>query len=237
MSLDVVFSRWLGAGPRGVDLVPCTRRSDNGSGLGIEAQRAAVARHITTRYGGEHTCVAEVIEVESGKKNDRPRLAEALALCRLHNAVLIIAKLDRLARNVAFVSRLMEEGVEFVACDFPEANRLTVHILAAVAEHEREMISVRTKAALAAAKARGQRLGNPRNLKHHDEGRAKGCAVVRANAAERARDLLPTIEAAQSAGATSLRQLAVFLNGRGIPTARGGAWSANQVRRVLARLA
>lgn len=163
----------------------------------------------------------------------RPRLAEALALCRLHNAVLIIAKLDRLARNVAFVSRLMEEGVEFVACDFPEANRLTVHILAAVAEHEREMISVRTKAALAAAKARGQRLGNPRNLKHHDEGRAKGCAVVRANAAERARDLLPTIEAAQSAGATSLRQLAVFLNGRGIPTARGGAWSANQVRRVL----
>ena len=94
--------------------------------------------------------VAEVIEVESGKRNDRPKLAEALRLCRLHKAMLVIAKLDRLARNVHFVSSLMESGAEFVAVDFPQANRLTVHIMAAVAEHEAAMISARTRAALAA---------------------------------------------------------------------------------------
>src|SRR3712207_3006231 len=116
------------------------------SGLGLEAQREAVHRHLN---GGSWQLVAEVIEVESGKRNDRPKLAEALRLCRIHKATLIIAKLDRLARNVAFISNLMESGVEFTAVDFPQANRLTVHILAAVAEHEREMISQRTVAALA----------------------------------------------------------------------------------------
>jgi DNA invertase Pin-like site-specific DNA recombinase len=110
--------------------------------------------------------MAEVVEVESGKKNDRPRLAEALRLCRLHGAVLIIAKVDRLARNIAFISNLMGSGVEFTAVDFPQANRLTVHILAAVAEHEREMISRRTKDALAAAKARGKKLGGNRGKVH-----------------------------------------------------------------------
>ena len=124
------------------------------SGLGLEAQQEAV-RGFTK--GGE--IVAEVIEVESGKRNDRPKLAEALRLCRLHKAMLVIAKLDRLARNVNFVSSLMESGAEFVTVDFPQANRLTVHVMAAVAEHEAAMISARTKAALAAAKARllGQR--------------------------------------------------------------------------------
>src|ERR1700733_2809276 len=126
------------------------------SGLGLEAQREAVASYLN---GGRWSLVQEVVEVESGKRNDRPAIAEALRLCRLHRAILIIAKLDHLARNVHFISSLMESGVEFVAVDFPQANRLTVHILAAVAEHEASMISTRTKAALGAAKARGVELG------------------------------------------------------------------------------
>lgn len=127
------------------------------SGLGLEAQRAAVAAYVAGR-----PVLGEFVEVESGRKDDRPQLAAALALCRQRRAVLVIAKLGRLARSVAFISNLMASGVEFVAADMPQANRLTVHILAAVAEHEREMIAQRTKAALAAAKARGTRLGNPR---------------------------------------------------------------------------
>src|SRR4051812_13399101 len=126
------------------------------SGLGLEAQREAVRSFLD---GGSWMLTAEVTEVESGKRNDRPELDRALGLCRLYGATLIVAKLDRLARNVAFISKRMESGV-----DFPQANRLTVHILAAVAEHEAAMISQRTKAALAAAKARGIKLGNPANL-------------------------------------------------------------------------
>ena len=128
-------------------------------GLGMEAQREAVTRFLVThgQLAGEFT------EVESGKKHtNRPQLTAALAECRKHRAVLVIAKLDRLARNVHFISGLMNSDVEFVAVDMPTANRLTIHILAAVAEHERELISQRTKAALAAAKARGTALGNPR---------------------------------------------------------------------------
>jgi DNA invertase Pin-like site-specific DNA recombinase len=129
------------------------------SGLGLWAQRAAAAGFLN---GGDWTLVQEVLEVESGKRNDRPALATALKLCRKHRATLVIAKLDRLARNVAFISNLMESGVEFVAVDMPQANRFVVHILAAVAEQEAEAISKRTKAALAAAKARGTKLGGRR---------------------------------------------------------------------------
>jgi DNA invertase Pin-like site-specific DNA recombinase len=128
------------------------------TGLGMEAQRDAVARYVQSR--GQ--IVAEFIEVESGKRHtNRPQLLAALVECRKRRAVLLIARLDRLARNVAFIANLMDSDVEFVAVDMPHANRLTIHILAAVAEHEREMISQRTKAALAAAKARGKKLGNP----------------------------------------------------------------------------
>src|ERR671910_966338 len=129
------------------------------SGLGLEAQREAVQSFLN---GGSWTLAAEVTEVESGKRNDRPELDRALGLCRLYGATLVVAKLDRLARNVTFISKLMESGVDFVAVDFPQANRLTVHILAAVAEHEAAMISARTKAALAAAKARGVQVGGDR---------------------------------------------------------------------------
>ena len=127
-------------------------------GLGMDAQREAVARFMA----GKGDLAAQFIEVESGRKDNRPQLLAALAECRKRRAVLVIAKLDRLARNVRFISGLMNSDVEFVAVDMPSANRLTIHILAAVAEHEREMISQRTKAALAAAKARGTKLGNPR---------------------------------------------------------------------------
>src|SRR5215207_6050100 len=125
------------------------------SGLGLEAQRQSVAEHVN----GHGVLLAEYVEIESGRRSDRPQLSAALAHARATGATLIVAKLDRLARNVAFIAALMDAGVEFVACDMPMANRLTVHVLAAVAEHEAAMISARTKAALTAAKARGVKLG------------------------------------------------------------------------------
>lgn len=205
------------------------------SGLGLDAQQEAVRSYLN---GGNWQLVAEVTEVESGKRNDRPKLAEALRLCKLHGATLIIAKLDRLARNVAFISNLMESGVDFTAVDFPKANRLTVHILAAVAEHEREMISARTKAALQAAKARGQRLGGDRG--NFVAVRALGPAVSVATRSKKADDraalVAPIVQELQAAGA-SLRTIAAELNERGIPTPRGGEWSAVQVKRVLERAA
>jgi DNA invertase Pin-like site-specific DNA recombinase len=205
------------------------------SGLGLEAQREAVSRYLN---GGHWQLVQEIVEVESGKRNDRPAIAEALRLCRLHKATLVIAKLDRLARNVHFISSLMESGVDFVACDFPEANRLTVHILAAVAEHEAAMISARTKAALAAAKARGVALGGQRGSLERMAGMAaKGTrlsATVRQNSASRRRaDLLPVVAEIKASGATSLRAIAKGLNDAGLTSARGGRWSSTQVMRVL----
>jgi DNA invertase Pin-like site-specific DNA recombinase len=207
------------------------------SGLGLEAQREAVARHVE---GARGRIIAEFEEIESGKKNDRPKIATAISTCRLRRATLVIAKLDRLARNVAFVSNLMESAVDFVACDNPYATRLTIHILAAVAEHEREMISERTKAALAAAKARGVRLGNP-NLWPGNGSRAfaKSGRVARSKLSdEHAADVSPYIEAARLAGCKSLGDLARALTARGIPTPGGTVkiWRSEQVRRVLRRL-
>lgn len=209
----------------------CSTRRQHASGLGLEAQQEAVRGYLN---GGAWTLVAEVIEVESGKKADRPKLTEALRLCRLHGATLVIAKLDRLARNVAFVSALMEAGVDFVAVDFPQANRLTVHILAAVAEHEAKAISDRTKAALAQAKARGVKLGGDRG--HMPtiaaQGHAASLAVRQGKAKSRATDLLPVIAEIRAGGAGSFQAVADALNSRGITTARGGAWRPTQVRRV-----
>jgi DNA invertase Pin-like site-specific DNA recombinase len=192
------------------------------SGLGLEAQQEAVRSYLN---GGRWTMVSEVTEIESGKRNDRPALANALALCRVHGATLVIAKLDRLARNVNFISNLMESGVEFTAVDFPQDNRLTIHILAAVAEHEAVMISSRTKAALAAAKARGTRLGNPTSqiAARASEGAQASIAVRTAKAAKRSADLLPMLSEIKAAGADSLRQIAAVLNSRGIAAARGGS--------------
>jgi DNA invertase Pin-like site-specific DNA recombinase len=202
------------------------------SGLGLEVQRAAVTDYLN---GGRWKLVAEFTEVESGKRSDRPKLTEALKLCRLHGATLIIAKLDRLARNVAFISNLMESGVEFHAVDFPQANRLTVHILAAVAEHEAKAISERTKAALAAAKRRGVKIGGYRGTTIPKSALEAASKAIKKRADARAADLAPTIAELQVAGATSLRDIALGLNERRIPTARGGDWSPTQVMRVLAR--
>ncbi len=198
------------------------------SGLGLDAQRAAVVAFLA----GRGDLRAEFTEIESGKKNDRPQLAEALAQCRKQKARLIIAKLDRLARNVYFISGLMESGVDFVACDMPEASRLTLHILAAVAEHEREMISVRTKDALAAAKQRGTRLGNPRPA----DSLARGRQTITTYLDEHRARVRPVAEALR-AGGLSLRAIARELNRRSVPTAHGRQWEAATVRDLLAYVA
>jgi DNA invertase Pin-like site-specific DNA recombinase len=197
------------------------------SGLGIEAQKQAVAVHLN----GIRPLI-EFTEVESGRRADRPKLIEGLAACRVRKAVLVIAKLDRLARNVAFVSSLMEAGVEFEAVDFPQANRLTIHILAAVAEHEARMASERTRVALAAAKARGAVLGGFRGRAGTAADLAKARAVRTSRAIQRAIDLAPTIQSLRSNGAGSLRAIAAGLNAAGIAAPRGGEWSAAQVRKA-----
>jgi DNA invertase Pin-like site-specific DNA recombinase len=194
------------------------------SGLGLDAQRATVAAHV-----GGAELVAEFTEIESGKHAARPALADALALCRRRRARLIIAKLDRLSRDVEFIAHLMKSGIEFVACDIPNATPLMLHIFAAVAQHEREMISRRTTEALAAAKARGVQLGNPRPA----AAAAQGRAVASANSAAYRATVAPIIAQLHAAG-HSQRAIAAELNRRKIPTARGKTWSAMQVGRILA---
>ena len=203
------------------------------SGLGLEAQRAAVARHVAARGG---RLAGEFVEIESGRRRDRPQLAAALAACRAHRGMLVIAKLDRLARNVHFVSGLMESGVEFVAADMPTVNRLTVHILAAVAEEEARMISARTKAALAAAKERGVRLGNPRLRAGDAKGAHLAAAAKSAKAHARAADVAPVIAEIRAAGVGTLAGIARSLAARGVPTLSGrGRWHGAQVARAQRR--
>lgn len=219
------------AQPRFVAYLRVSTDKQGRSGLGLEAQRAAVAAHVD---GARGMIVAEHVEVESGRRKDRPQLAAALEACRALRATLVIAKLDRLARNVAFVSNLMESGVEFVAADMPTVNRLTVHILAAVAEEEARMISARTKAALAAAKARGVQLGNPHLLARDPVLAARANEVQVANARRRAAAVLPYVEQARKAGATTLAEIAEALMARGVPAPRGGRrWVPAQVRRAI----
>jgi DNA invertase Pin-like site-specific DNA recombinase len=198
------------------------------SGLGLEAQRKSVLDYLD---GGRWDLIAEFTEVESGKRSNRPELEKALASCKKHKAKLVIAKLDRLSRNLAFIATLMDSGVEFIAVDNPHANKLTIHILAAVAQHEREMISARTSAALKAAKERGTPLGNPKlaQARRH-AARAKRDIADRFSA-----NLLPVIREIQANGIKSLRGIARTLAARGIPTARGGAWTPVQVSDILRR--
>lgn len=219
-----------------VSYLRVSTKRQGSSGLGLEAQRAAVASYLN---GGAWSLVAEHVEVESGKRDDRPKLAEALRTCRLHGARLVIAKLDRLSRDAHFLLGLEKAGVDFVACDNPTANRLTVGILAMVAEEERRAISARTKAALAAAKARGTKLGGDRGKLHlvRDAGRVLGIKVRRAKAGAHAADLAPIIAELRASGITTLAALAAGLNERNIPAARGGSWSPVQVLRVLSRIA
>ena len=192
------------------------------SGLGLEAQQEAVARHL-----GTNTPLAELVEVESGKNDsNRPQLMAALDLCKRKKAVLVIAKLDRLSRDVHFISGLMKAGVEFVACDNPHANKMTIQLLAVFAEHEREMISVRTKAALAAAKARGTKLGNPR----WQDSLAKARRVKDPNPPAPA--VIEMMRQQRSEGLT-LRQIAAKLNALGLRTPKGCVWYAGTVRKAM----
>lgn len=166
-------------------------------------------------------------EVETGKRSDRPELAKALALCRKHKAKLVIAKLDRLSRNLAFIAAMMDSGVEFIAVDNPYANKLTLHILAAVAQHEREMIGERTRVALQVAKQRGRVLG--RNAKEHLAPKYRQEAVARADA------LAPILNELTGQG-LSARAIARELTSRNIPTPRSGSWHAATVQRMLRRI-
>lgn len=202
------------------------------SGLGLEAQRKAVADHVA----GKGTIVAEYVEVESGKRSVRPQLARALVEAKRLGAVLLIAKLDRLARNVAFIANLLESGAEIAAADMPEANRFLLHVMAAVAEHEAQAISDRTRTALAAAKARGVALGwsMPERRDEQRQASRKGAAKNAQKADRHVTNVLPVIRQI-AAGGASLRQIADELNTRGIKTARGGLWYAGTVRNILAR--
>lgn len=201
------------------------------SGLGLEAQQDAVRRFLN---GGDWELIGEYCEVETGKGADalakRLQLRAALDACRKHGATLVIAKLDRLARNVHFVSGLMESKVSFVACDMPEANELTIHIMAAFAEHEAKRISQRTKDALAVARARGVKLGTAgrENLRQNIEERRAAAVTF----SERLRGVLEGFKAS----GLSQRAIATQLNELGIRTARGREWSQTQVARVMESL-
>jgi DNA invertase Pin-like site-specific DNA recombinase len=194
------------------------------AGLGIEAQRTAVASFISYTGGELKT---EIVEVESGSRTKRPGLVQSIALCQATGATLVIAKLDRLARNVAFVSSLMESGVDFIAVDAPYANKLMIHILAAFAEHEREQISERTRLALSAAKARGIELGV--NGKHL-------AARHRQEAIKFAQSVEPEVIAAILDGVSTLAEMALHLNVRGTTSRLGTPWSPGTVQRLLKRL-
>jgi len=197
------------------------------SGLGIEAQRSAVQSFIKSRQA---ELIREFVEVESGKNSDRPVLAEAIRMCKENGYILLVAKLDRLSRNLHFLTSLEESKVDFVCCDNPEANRFVIHILAAVAQHEREMISQRTKAALEAARARGTRLGNPNpevalqvaNTARTEKAKVRNTALLRI-----------VNEIRSKTGLKTLAEIAQVLNIRGVKTARGHSWTASHVHFLL----
>lgn len=205
------------------------------SALGLEAQRNAVAEVCAAR-GME--MVAEFTEVESGERSDRPELAEALRRAKLTGATLVVAKLDRLSRSVAFLSTLQDSGARFIAADMPEANELTVHILAAVTQAERKAVSTRTREALKAAKARGKKLGNPNGvapLRRAGKGNAAAVAARKAAVDSRTLELAGEVKRLQEGGASSIRQIADGLNRERIEAPRGGAWHPSGVLRLIER--
>ncbi|WP_027053054.1 recombinase family protein [Mesorhizobium erdmanii] len=212
------------------------RVSTNGqgkSGLGIEAQRQAIA-HFAEAEGLEMT--AEFVEIETGKGADalsrRPKLAKALAVAKKAGCSIVVAKLDRLSRDVAFISGLMAKRVPFIVAELgPNVDPFVLHLFAAVAEHERAVISKRTRAALAAAKDRGVKLGGPKLA----EAQRRSMEVRMAQADAFAANILPIIREIQARGVTSLRQVALALNARGIASARGGTWTAVQVTDIINR--
>ena len=206
------------------------------SGLGLSAQQAALDTYASERKA---RILGTFKEVESGKTSDRPKLQEALHLAKVTGATLVIAKLDRLSRNAAFLLTLRDSGVRFVAADMPDANEITIGIMALVAQQEREAISRRTTEALAAAKRRGTVLGNPngaRALRRARKGNTASLAAIQANADSHAAQLQPVIDALAGEGITSLGAVAAALNERDMRTPRGGQWYKTSVRNLLARL-
>lgn len=214
-------------------------KKQGASGLGLDGQKNAVAAYASQ---SSSKVVAHYVEIETGtSKRERPELADAISHCKLIGATLVVAKLDRLSRNVAFLSALMESGVDFVACDNPSANRLTLHVLAAVAENEAEAISQRTKAALQAAKERGIQLGSSRpghwdgkeekRLEGLAKGRESSLATRRAKAREKLAFLFPKLRELRSSG-KSFGKIADHLNAEGFTTARGKSWTSTAVKRA-----
>ncbi len=207
------------------------------SGLGLEAQRDAVETHALVTGG---VIVKEFTEVESGRKNKRPQLEAAIHHAQITGSTLLIAKLDRLSRNAAFLLNLKEAGVDFIAADMPAANAFTVGIMSLVAQQEAESTSRRTKDALAAAKRRGTVLGNPNGaapLRRAGKGNTAAVAAIKSSATASASKLASTITAIRSEGYTSLRMIADQLNQRGMKTPRGGKWHASSVRNLEAQIA
>lgn len=202
------------------------------SGLGVEAQREIIHNHLRDK-----NIIAEFVETESGKKSNRPQLLAALELCRKTNSILIVAKLDRLSRNVAFTSKLLESDVEIVFCDFPQANKLVLHIIASIAEYEAGLISQRTKQSLQAKKARGVKLGKSENLMDRFEQAV--CNSVKTNKAKaesnpnnmRAIALLRSL----SIQGKSLSEMTTLLNEQGFVTSKGCQFQIVQVKRLLVR--
>jgi DNA invertase Pin-like site-specific DNA recombinase len=207
-------------------------RQQKRSGLGLLAQQDSVRRYITANPG---RILTELTEIESGRSKDRPQLKEALRLCRVYNAKLIIARLDRLARSVSMIAGLLESEVDFIAADMPLANRFTIHILAAVAEYEARLISDRTKAAFAAAKARGRKFGNPKPETHRFSDAARNARVraERERSKKRALDFVPLLSELRDSGQT-INEIAEHLTAIGAERPRGGkAWGHNTVRRMF----
>lgn len=207
-------------------------KKQEASGLGIEAQREIIHNFLSPEVP-----IAEFVETESGRHNDRPKLTEALALCRKTNSTLIVAKLDRLSRNVAFVSKLLESDVEIKFCDFPEANKLVLHIIASIAEYEAQLISSRTKQSLAAKKARGAALGKPENLtdnldKAISNSRKTNMKKARENSNNKRAAAMLKVLVKQN---LSLTQMADILNSEGFVTSRGSQFTAWSVSVLLKR--
>jgi DNA invertase Pin-like site-specific DNA recombinase len=204
------------------------------SGLGLEAQQQTVTHFLAGRGG---KLLKQYTEVESGRKADRVQLDRALEACKLHGATLVIAKLDRLSRNAPFLMNLQESGASFVCCDNPHANKAMIGIMAIMAQQEAETISKNTKAALAAAKARGVKLGTAgvRNLRNRKLGSQRGVATRNRQAQEHA-ERVGTVIRPMVEQRLSLRAIAARLNDATVDTVRGGAWSANQVKQVIDRL-
>lgn len=210
--------------------------SQGRSGLGLEAQRKAIE---TFCFQRSCVVVAEYMEIESGKKDNRIELTKALHRAKATGATLVVAKMDRLSRNVAFLAALQESETKFIAADMPEANELTIHILAAVAQAERKAISSRTKEALAAAKARGRSLGNPNGaaaLRRAAKGNIDAVRALQSLADSHAALLAPEVRELRHEGHRTLRDLAAGMNARSLRTPRGGQWHAASVRNLLVRL-